>query len=215
MNKFENKVPVDQVSMYTNAFIKEDCKPVDVVLGKDDAKITIQVRPVVDLSTFASAVENAAASCFDEDGKYVPWMRDIAFGYSVIAAYTNVEIPDDLNDLFALLTGTDIYYNVVNAIDENQLAMLDHAIRRKVKHILDEQNSAREQELDRALAMLNFITQKYNEIGMIFNEIMGEDMQVLMEKLRDHAQDVSGEVEEIKEKLGLEEELPADKGGEA
>lgn len=213
-NAFENKVPVDQVGKYIDAFVQSDCQPVDVELEKDGVKMTIQVKPVVGLDTFASAVENAAASCFDEADKYVPWMRDIAFAYSVIVAYTNIEVPEDLNDLFALLTGTDIYSHIVGAIDENQLAMLDRAIRRKIRHILDEQNSSREQELDRALAMLNFITQKYNEIGMIFNEIMGDDMKALMEKLQDHAYDVSSEVAEIKEKLGLEDEPAADEGGD-
>ena len=59
---------------------------------------------------------------------------------------------------------------------------------------MEENNSSREQELDRALTMLNLITQKYYEIGTIFNEVMGDDMKALMEKLRDHAKDVSGEV---------------------
>ena len=218
INTFDNIVPATQVVAYTQSVVEEDNKPVELTLKAGDVDITAQVVRSIGLDKFASAVESSATSCFNEDGEYVPWMEDVAFGHAVLSAYTNIELPDDLHELFDFIINTDVLDRVVTIIDSDQFERLVTAVRRKIHITLKERYSAREQELDRALAMLNFITQKYNEIGMIFNEIMGDDMKELMEKLRDTARDVSGEVGEIKEKLGLEEgsdKPPVDEGGEA
>lgn len=209
---FENFVPAEQVTAYKDSIAETADKPMELTLQNGDNKISVLVRPFLDLNTFASAVESAVSSCFDEEGKYISWMRDIAFMHAVVAAYTNIELPIDLHDEFELLTGTTLYMDVVDVVDEFQFIMLKKAVERKIHNTLEEQNSSREQELDRALAMLNFITQKYNEIGAIFNEIMGDEMQMLMEKLRDHANDVTDEVAAIREKLELDGDTPAEGG---
>ena len=209
---FENFVPAEQVTAYKDSIAETADKPIELTFQNGENKICVLVRPFLDLNTFASAVESAVSSCFDGAGRYISWMKDIAFMHAVVAAYTNIELPTDLHDVFELLTGAKLYKEVINAIDSFQFKMLKDAIDRRIEITLDEQNSSREQELDRALAMLNFITQKYNEIGVIFNEIMGDDMQELMEKLRDHASDVTDEVNKIKEKLDLNEY--SDEGGD-
>lgn len=209
---FETFVSREQMTAYKDALAETVDKPVELTFEKGNEKITVLVRPLLDLNTFASAVENTASSCFDGTGRYISWMRDIAFMHAVVAAYTNVELPTDLHDEFELLTGTTLYEKVVDVVDEFQFMMLKKAVERRIHNTLEEQNSSREQELDRALAMLNFITQKYNEIGTIFNEIMGDEMQELMEKLRDHANDVTDEVKAIREQLELEEDAPAEGG---
>lgn len=218
INTFNNTVSATQVVAYTQSVIEKDNDPLELSLKAGDVDITAQVMRRIGLDAFASAVESAASSCFNEDGENVPWMVDVAFRHAVLSAYTNIELPDDLHELFDFVMNTDVVDRVVARIDSDQFEMLSVAVHRKIRNTLKERYSAREQELDRALAMLNFITQKYNEIGIIFGEIMGDDMKELMEKLRDTARDVTGEVSEIKEKLGLEESSdspPVDKGGDA
>ena len=197
---FESYVPVDTFKEYYNTM---RAKTVDVTLDNGISQMVIQVTPLLDMDTFASAVESVANTCFDKNGKYIAWVKDIAFMHVVLSSYTNLTVPEKLKDEFDLLVGTDVYRNVVDVIDADQFYMLKAAVSKKIRATMEENNSSREQELDRALTMLNLITQKYYEIGTIFNEVMGDDMKALMEKLRDHAKDVSGEVSSIRDALNM------------
>ena len=211
---FENFVPAEQVTAYKDSIAETADKPIELTFQNGENKISVLVRPFLDLNTFASAVESAVSSCFDEEGKYIPWMRDIALMHVVVSAYTNLELPGDLHELFDLLSYTNIFGKVLDVVDQFQFDMLKRAVERRVRNTLEELNSSREQELDRALAMLNFITQKYNEIGVVFNEMMGDETIQLMEKLKEHANDVTDEVQAIREKLGVDDEDSVNEGGE-
>lgn len=182
--------------------------PVEIVFGEGAAKMTVQVKPLLDIGTFASVVDSVANTCFDEDGKYIAWVRDVAFMHSVIAAYTNLSLPTNFKKEFDLLMGTDVYHKVVDVVNKYQFAMLRKAVADKINATTGENNCSRKQELDRVLAMLNLITQMCQQFGTIFTEITGSDMQAIMEKLQSGAQDISREVATIKDDLGVNGSTP-------
>lgn len=195
---FESYVTVDTFKEYYNTM---QAKTVDVTLDNGISQMVIQVTPLLDMDTFASAVESVAETCFDEDGKYIAWVKDAAFMHAVLSSYTNLTMPSDLNDEFALLVGTDVYQTVVDVIDADQFCMLKSAVSKKIRATMEENSSSRKQELDRALSMLNLVSQTCQEVGEIFTGLTGGDIHTFMEKLRDGVKNVSDEVTTIKEKF--------------
>ena len=117
INTFDNIVPATQVVAYTQSIVEEDNNPVKLALKAGDVDLTAQVVRSIGLDKFASAVESAATSCFNEDGEYVPWMEDVAFGHAVISAYTNIERPDGLHQFFDFIIHTDVLDRVVAIIE--------------------------------------------------------------------------------------------------
>ena len=99
---------------------------------------------------------------------------------------------------------------MIDTVDQFQFAMLRRAVEDKIDATMHENNSSREQELDRALTMLNLIIQMCQKLEGFFNEITGDDMQTIMEKLQSGVQDMSGQVVAIKDRLEVDNSKPKD-----
>lgn len=210
INTFDNIVPATQVVAYTQSIVEEDNNPVKLALKAGDVDITAQVVRSIGLDKFASAVESAATSCFNEDGEYVPWMEDVALGHAVLSAYTNIELPDDLHELFDFIINTDVLDRVVTIIDSDQFERLVTAIRRKIHNTLKERYSAREQELDMALATLTSVSQSLQELGDILDAVTGGDTKAMIDVLKQGAYESASHIEPIKNQIVL-----PNKGGDA
>ena len=198
---FENFVPAEQVTAYKDSLAETVDKPVELKFKSGENEIKVLVRPLLDLNTFASAVESAVSSCFDEDNKYVPWMRDVAFAHAIIAAYSNLELPSNLYDVFDLINGTDLYIQIGKAANQNQFEMLERAVDRKIQYVLDEQNSARKQELDLALATLNSVSQSLVELGEVVDAMTGGNADTMISTLKDGAKEAATHIEPIKKQI--------------
>ena len=198
---FENFVPAEQVTAYKDSLAETVDKPVELKFKSGENEIKVLVRPLLDLNTFASAVESAVSSCFDEDNKYVPWMRDVAFAHAIIAAYSNLELPSNLYDVFDLINGTDLYVQIGKAANQNQFEMLERAVDRKIQYVLDEQNSARKQELDLALATLNSVSQSLMELSEVVDAMTGGNTDTVISTLKDGAKEAATHIEPIKKQI--------------
>ena len=98
--KTENKhVSVNTFEKYYKSVAKD---PIEIFFGEGDNKMIVHVKPLLDMGTFASVVDSVTSTCFDEDGKYIAWARDISFMHFVIAAYTDIPLPSDFekNSIF-------------------------------------------------------------------------------------------------------------------
>lgn len=198
---FENFVPAEQVTAYKDSLAETVDKPVELKYKSGENEIKVLVRPLLDLNTFASAVESAVSSCFDEEGKYVPWMRDVSFAHAIIAAYSNLELPSNLHDVFDLINETDLYMQIGKVVNQNQFEMLERAVDRKIQYVLDEQNCARKQELDVALATLNYVSQSLMELGEVVDVMTGGDADAVIDTLKGGGKEAATHIEPIKKQI--------------
>ena len=60
VRNFESYVPVDILKKYYDA---TDHDPVDIEITNGEAKIVVQVKPLLDMNTFASVVQSVADIC--------------------------------------------------------------------------------------------------------------------------------------------------------
>ena len=89
--------------------------------------VTVDVAHSVPFATELAIIEMMAQSCFDDEDNYYPVLVDMMFRHEVIAKYTNIELPDDVEVCYALFYNTDLWQRVSEYIDEVQLSNIQAA----------------------------------------------------------------------------------------
>ena len=100
---------------------------------------------------------------------------------------------------FFLMTATDVYDKVLDKVNENQLFIFENAFEEQLQARVDKINSTREKELNEALSMLKFVTQKYNEVSLVFKEVMGSDLSEIISVFSKNAESLKASVSALAE----------------
>lgn len=196
MNNKENKrISVDALNKY---YKKQDSSVGEVTIEIGDG-IVIHVRENITANQFVTAVEAGVASCFADD-EYLPWLKDVAYMHAVLVAFTDIDFDEaDMESEFFLMTATDVYDKVLDEVNENQLFIFENAFEEQLQARVDKINSTREKELNEALSMLKFVTQKYNEVSLAFKEIMGSDLSEIISAFSKNADSLKASVSALAE----------------
>ena len=196
MNNKENKrISVDALNKY---YKKQDSSVGEVTIEIGDG-IAIHVRENITANQFVTAVEAGVASCFADD-EYLPWLKDVAYIHAVLVAFTDIDFDEaDMESEFFLMTATDVYDKVLDKVNENQLFIFENAFEEQLQARVDKINSTREKELNEALSMLKFVTQKYNEASLVFKEVMGSDLSEIISVFSKNAESLKASVSALAE----------------
>ena len=196
MNNKENKrISVDALNKY---YKKQGSSVGEVTIEIGDG-IAIHVRENITANQFVTAVEAGVASCFADD-EYLPWLKDVAYMHAVLVAFTDIDFDEaDMESEFFLMTATDVYDKVLDKVNENQLFIFENAFEEQLQARVDKINSTREKELNEALSMLKFVTQKYNEVSLVFKEVMGSDLSEIISVFSKNAESLKASVSALAE----------------
>lgn len=196
MNNKENKrISVDALNKY---YKKQDSLADEVAIEIGDG-IVVHVKKNITANQFATAVAAGVASCFADD-EYLPWLKDIAYMHAVLVAFTDIDFDGvDVESEFFLVTATDVYDKVLDKVNENQLFIFENAFEEQLQARVDKINSTREKELNEALSMLKFVTQKYNEVSIVFKEVMGSDLSEIISVFSKNAESLKASVSALAE----------------
>lgn len=74
-------------------------EPVTVMCGD----IEVHVQRHIPLRDYAEIIEGVCASCFDEDGNYLPYVRDYMIDIYILRKYTDIDMPDDIDMCLSVL----------------------------------------------------------------------------------------------------------------
>lgn len=100
--------------------------------------LTIHVTHFLTLQDMVDFVNGVTAGCFAKsDNSYMPEVRDFFFRCNIVAQYTNIELPDDLEEKNQLIYGTDLIDTVLAYVDRAQFHAIIDAIDKKVKYLVD------------------------------------------------------------------------------
>lgn len=198
MNNEENKrISVDALNKY---FKEQDNSANETAIEIGDG-IVFNVKKNITVNQFIAAVEAGVASCF-ADGEYLPWLKDIAYMHAVLVAFTDIDFNEASTESeFFLVTATDVYDKVLDKVNENQLFIFENAFENQLQARIDKINSTREKELNEALSMLKFVTQKYNEVSLVFKEVMGSDLSEIISVFSKNAESLKASVSALAEDL--------------
>lgn len=144
--------------------------------------IEICIKPELTMQEFVYVVNNAASACFDFGrGVYYPEAEEYMFRVSVIEAYTNIGLPDDVETAYKYVGY--IWDDVRDAIDSRQFKNLKDAVKKSISFSKDDILSRRQKELgelvERVTGLCSALSEAFS--GVNVNELsdLASSLEVL------------------------------------
>ena len=135
---------------------------------------TIHVKRFLDFMEMMGFVNGVTAGCFAKsDNSYMPEARDFFFRCHIVEYYTNIELPDNLEEKNQLVYGTNIIETVLRNVDMGQFQAIIDAIDKKVTNIVDINVK---QINDEAEFIYSQIKELYEKLTEVFSGIDKETM---------------------------------------
>ena len=119
-------------------------KEVTNTISKKIGGKKIEIKTCIDVDTFANIVNTTATSCFDENGMYCSWNREIAKRYSIIKYMTNIEVVEtDINNIFSDTQAGDWYDIIERTVTNIPIwAELETAIDNQIDYLITTRKSS-------------------------------------------------------------------------
>lgn len=136
-----------------------------------------------------SFVNDVVASCFQDNGEFMPEVLDFAIRSNIILKYSNVSLPDNLEHRYAILYCTDIVNFIRGHADQEQVDEIINAIHRKVDYLCNTNVRAIQSKLNELISAFDNLQSKTADV---FNNISSDDVAKLASVLS------SGELSEEK-----------------
>ena len=86
------------------------------------------VKPVLSLQEYMETVTKIVNDCQDDAGSIAVGLIDFSLRTNVIAAYANIELPSDIEELFNLVFRTTLYDTVCSVINSAQLQSIKNTV---------------------------------------------------------------------------------------
>jgi hypothetical protein len=139
--------------------------------------LEIAVQRIASLGDIINAAKAVVSGCYDQDGEYVPYMRDYLTRAAVFQLYTNIRLPENPNHLNRMLYCGELWDLVYNNIEFIQLAALQDAIDDAVSVRNDANRVLFETEIRRAISSMENISDQF---AQIFEGLTSEDLKALV-----------------------------------
>ena len=152
-------------------------------------EIDITIKRTISLGDMLSFVNDVVASCFQDNGEFMPEVLDFAIRSNIILKYSNVSLPDNLEHRYAILYCTDIVNFVRGHADKEQVDEIIKAIHQKVEYLCNTNVRAIQSKLNELISSFDNLQSKTADV---FDNISSEDVAKLASVL------ASGELSEDK-----------------
>lgn len=150
----------------------------------------ITVKRMIPFDAYCAAIEHIIDCCYDsESGEYLPELRELSTRMVITAYYTNLELPEDMNDLERMMFCEELIGQIYDLINPVQLRELHHAVSKRCEI----RNEANRRYFDSELQKVtDGIDAMASGIRSFFDGISDKDMKKLAKAL------TSGRIDEEK-----------------
>lgn len=100
----------------------------EIVLGSGDDSVTIKVRKKIAFAEKMAMSRDIVLLTSPQNGGvegYIPMFYDLSVDVAILSYYTNLLLPQDLNELYMLVKETDLMENVMSIIGSDVKDVLD------------------------------------------------------------------------------------------
>ena len=170
MKKTDKKVKLTKETLKRAAEGYEDVVRVDY-FGQ-----TFLVRKTLPLENVLAMTEEVTASLFSESGEYMPEVREFSIFLRMLRYYTNIEQPEDGEELYRIFAQTNLARVISEQIDKTQFTEILKAIDERVNVILDSWGLAVRKQLSDAVAAIEDVTKA---IASITPNISADELKTM------------------------------------
>ena len=163
MNEKKNEINVHNDDTYTVDYEKtniDNMKNVKLQPIIDDEWYgnKIKIRPFITMSEMFDIVDTVTKVCISADNMgYAPEIKNFMLFTMIIKYYTNITLPEDVNEIYNIFVGTNLNEFVISKINANQYADISKSIDLKIKYNIGIINN-------KLMAQIQDIVNKMNNI---------------------------------------------------
>lgn len=144
-------------------------------------EMSVVVKRIIPLDMMIRFVDNVVESCFQGDSReYMPEYMDFAIRSNVIAMYTNVELPKDYADQYAILYGTNLVDAVLEIVDRAQFQDMLRSADHKLENMLENKTQLLNLKIDSVATKMNELS---DTIGELFSGVTQDDIKKIVPAL--------------------------------
>ena len=126
-------------------------------------------------------VSDVAKSCFaDDDGEYMPEVRDFAIKSCLIEYYTNLSLPSNTERRYELIYSCNITDVIMEHIDKGQLFEIIKAIDARIEHTASANVESLNKQMNELYAAFDNLQ---TNLSGIFSGIGADDIKGLVSAL--------------------------------
>lgn len=145
--------------------------------------LDLTVRRNISFSETLDFVKYVTDLCFaDETHEYLPEARDLAIKIFLIEHYTNLDLPDSLEERNYVIYETDIVQTVLNCVNPYQFNEIVRAIDLKIDYMAEANIEAINRKVDELYKSFEELS---NSLQTVFGGITQESMEGLVNAIKD------------------------------
>lgn len=159
----------------------------ELIYGDSEEKFTVKVYPVLPFTKRVEMTREIVDGVFmgskDTVNTYTPEYLSLIQKYTVIKYFTDLDLPDNLDDMWLILNYTSIYEDVVNLVGNDE-----------IEDIFSASNMAIDtyrQYLTTKTDTNSFLNKIGNLLGDFESKISQEDIKELTSKVKNMSSDFS------------------------
>lgn len=165
-----------------NISIEESKKIVD---GLESNEVTVNwhgaklcIKKTLPVKDMLEVVQNVVRGSFaDDDLNYMPELTDFVLLREVMSKYTNVDLPEDTEELYELLYRTDLMDVVLDNINGRQFTKIYNAINAKLKYMSETNIERFAKQMEEAI---NKVTDLVSAFSSIMDDVSPDDVSNLL-----------------------------------
>lgn len=146
----------------------------------EGSDINIVIKKCISLPEMCSFVENVVESCFSDDGKYMPYIKDFAIRVNVMTIFANFRLPKSVEKQYDLAYQTEAYYAVLNHIDLVQFDQICYSIDDAIAHRRNMEIASATNEVAKAAQTLSNLNDQFADV---MGGLTNHDMEQLLDKM--------------------------------
>ena len=94
--------------------------------------LEIRVRRRISYEEYAAASVAVTNACFSTEGEYVPEAKEVSLRLIVLALYTNLSIPLNIDKRYEMACFSGVYDTVLSAVDGHQVEQIENAVNERI-----------------------------------------------------------------------------------
>lgn len=136
--------------------------------------ISITVKSFLNVSELTKLSYSATDICFTSDETYLPEVYDFAIAITTINVYTDLVVPESVEDQYKLITQTDLLDKIIECIDIKQYEKIIKAIEEKIDYRIETNINLMRKQAKEIFESANSL---YTQIKDVFADINPEEFK--------------------------------------
>lgn len=165
-----DKIKKISINAFENA-VNSQYNPTEVIEWRE---LKIVVKRSLTLKDTLTFVDSVVKSCFSqEDGAYMPEIKDFAIRSCIVEHYTNITLPSNLDKRYDLLYSSNLLDAIMQNVDQLQFNAMMRAIESKTEYLAKSNIESSTRAINELYASLDSLREKFEAT---FANISGDEL---------------------------------------